>query len=122
MFFSGHFYAGDCYVFLCRYWVPVELNDGEDGEEDGELEEQEDEFQCVVYFWEVTKTFLSSMTVKTALRQNVPEDENIVNICSSGNMEIMPIMPIMPIKSLVLIVILIANCENDPSIYSIMLL
>ena len=38
-------------MFLCRYWVPVELKDGEGGEE--EVEEQEDEFQCVVYFWEV---------------------------------------------------------------------
>lgn len=52
-FVLGHFYSGDCYVFLCRYWVPVELKEGEEDEEDPELEEQEDEFQCVVYFWEV---------------------------------------------------------------------
>ena len=19
----GHFYSGDCYVFLCRYWIPA---------------------------------------------------------------------------------------------------
>eukprot|EP00795_Rhopilema_esculentum_P009062 gene9062-16710_t len=48
----GHFYTHDCYVFLCRYWVPVELKEGEEEEEEAEVEEQEDEFQCVVYFWE----------------------------------------------------------------------
>jgi len=48
----GHFYSGDCYVFLCRYWVPVELKDGEEDGGEEEVEEQEDEFQCVVYFWE----------------------------------------------------------------------
>ncbi|XP_060528403.1 protein flightless-1 [Cylas formicarius] len=41
----GHFYSKDCYVFLCRYWVPVD-----DGEED--LVEDADDFQCVVYFWQ----------------------------------------------------------------------
>ncbi|XP_068672970.1 protein flightless-1 homolog [Montipora foliosa] len=46
----GHFYTGDCYVFLCRYWVPVEQPEGEDEEE--ELIEQEEDFQCVVYFWQ----------------------------------------------------------------------
>ena len=52
MFSLGHFYSGDCYVFLCRYWVPVELKDGEEETEE-DIEEQEDEYQCVVYFWEV---------------------------------------------------------------------
>ena len=47
----GHFYSGDCYVFLCRYWVPPEENEDEEEEEEDE-EEKEDEFQCVVYFWE----------------------------------------------------------------------
>jgi len=46
----GHFYSGDCYVFLCRYWVPPEENDDDENEE--EEEEKEDDFQCVVYFWE----------------------------------------------------------------------
>lgn len=47
---SGHFYSGDCYVFLCRYWVPLE---GEEGEEHpAEQDQQEDDFQCVVYFWQ----------------------------------------------------------------------
>ena len=42
---------GDCYVFLCRYWVPVEQPEGDD--EDDEPVEQEEDFQCVVYFWQV---------------------------------------------------------------------
>uniref|UniRef100_A0A3B1JZJ3 Protein flightless-1 homolog n=1 Tax=Astyanax mexicanus TaxID=7994 RepID=A0A3B1JZJ3_ASTMX len=52
----GHFHTQDCYVFLCRYWVPVEY---EDDKEKGKAEEAEDEdkqpeedFQCVVYFWQ----------------------------------------------------------------------
>lgn len=48
----GRFYSGDCYVFLCRYWVPPEENEDENGEEEEEEEEKEDDFQCVVYFWE----------------------------------------------------------------------
>uniref|UniRef100_UPI00398F7FAA protein flightless-1 homolog n=1 Tax=Pristiophorus japonicus TaxID=55135 RepID=UPI00398F7FAA len=56
----GHFYTQDCYVFLCRYWVPVEYEDDqkdkdkEKMEEDGDEEEkqQEEDFQCVVYFWQ----------------------------------------------------------------------
>ena len=48
---SGHFHTGDCYVFLCRYWVPVEQPEGEAEEE--EVVEQEEDFQCVVYFWQV---------------------------------------------------------------------
>ena len=47
----GHFFTYDCYVFLCKYWVPPEENEDED--EDENDEEPEDEFQCVVYFWEV---------------------------------------------------------------------
>ncbi|XP_070580511.1 protein flightless-1 homolog isoform X2 [Ptychodera flava] len=48
----GHFYSGDCYVFLCRYWVPKDLD--EDSPEDAEAEEEDeqDEFQYVVYFWQ----------------------------------------------------------------------
>ena len=29
---AGHFYTEDCYVFLCRYWVPVDPED-EEGKE-----------------------------------------------------------------------------------------
>ena len=43
---AGHFYSADCYVFLCRYWVPAQLEDGEPDED------AEDDFQCVVYFWQ----------------------------------------------------------------------
>ena len=38
-------------MFLCRYYVPVEV-DEED--EENEVEDDEEDFQCVVYFWEVS--------------------------------------------------------------------
>ncbi|CAL8265181.1 protein flightless-1 homolog [Gadus morhua] len=63
----GHFNTQDCYVFLCRYWVAVEYEDddkekkegggggggggGGRGEDDEERQTEED-FQCVVYFWQ----------------------------------------------------------------------
>ena len=53
---SGHFHTGDCYVFLCRYWVPVEQPEGE--EDDDEPVEQEEDFQCVVYFWQVITDYV----------------------------------------------------------------
>ncbi|KAM9494572.1 protein flightless-1 homolog [Clarias gariepinus] len=53
----GHFHTQDCYVFLCRYWVPVEYEEDKDKEkgEEGEGEDDkqpEEDFQCVVYFWQ----------------------------------------------------------------------
>uniref|UniRef100_A0A674B2S3 Protein flightless-1 homolog n=1 Tax=Salmo trutta TaxID=8032 RepID=A0A674B2S3_SALTR len=57
----GHFHTQDCYVFLCRYWVPVEYDDedkekkerhGHHGGEEEEEERVEEDFQCVVYFWQ----------------------------------------------------------------------
>ncbi|OXB68769.1 hypothetical protein ASZ78_002184 [Callipepla squamata] len=60
----GHFHTHDCYVFLCRYWVPVEYEEEEEkkkkseGKEEEETEEEEEEkqpeedFQCIVYFWQ----------------------------------------------------------------------
>ena len=64
----GHFYSDECYVFLCRYCIPVDEEEeeeeehGEDGEEGGEngaraLRKQkppppEEEIQCIVYFWQ----------------------------------------------------------------------
>uniref|UniRef100_A0A673INB6 Protein flightless-1 homolog n=1 Tax=Sinocyclocheilus rhinocerous TaxID=307959 RepID=A0A673INB6_9TELE len=52
----GHFYTQDCYVFLCRYWVPVEYEDDQekDKEKEGDNEDKqpEEDFQCVVYFWQ----------------------------------------------------------------------
>lgn len=45
----GHFYSEDCYVFLCRYWIPAT-----EPEPDTKAEESDpqDDFQCVVYFWQ----------------------------------------------------------------------
>merc|ERR1719242_2409991 len=45
---KGVFHSGDSYVFLCRYWVPAE----QERDEDEEPEEEADDFQCVVYFWQ----------------------------------------------------------------------
>ncbi|XP_046549598.1 protein flightless-1 homolog isoform X1 [Haliotis rubra] len=45
----GVFYSDDSYVFLCRYWVPVELPEGE---EEDEEDVPEDEYKCIVYFWQ----------------------------------------------------------------------
>ncbi|KAF7288043.1 hypothetical protein GWI33_000097 [Rhynchophorus ferrugineus] len=42
----GHFYSKDCYVFLCRYWVPVDDTD------DNEPVDDIDDLQVVVYFWQ----------------------------------------------------------------------
>lgn len=41
IFFLGHFYSKDCYVFLCRYWLPLD-------EEDMPM----NDIQVVVYFWQ----------------------------------------------------------------------
>ncbi|CAK9822912.1 Protein flightless-1 [Anthophora retusa] len=43
----GHFYSGDCYVFLCRYWMPLDTMENEDGDE-----QFEEDYQCTVYFWQ----------------------------------------------------------------------
>ncbi|KAK0089106.1 hypothetical protein PV325_009137 [Microctonus aethiopoides] len=43
----GHFYTEDCYVFLCRYWMPLDLAENDEGDE-----QCEDDFQCIVYFWQ----------------------------------------------------------------------
>ncbi|XP_064640268.1 protein flightless-1 homolog isoform X2 [Lineus longissimus] len=48
----GHFYSEDCYVFLCRYWVPPELPEGEEDKEVDEDDLPEDDFKCTVYFWQ----------------------------------------------------------------------
>lgn len=42
----GHFRSEDCYVFLCRYWIPLESDESDDEEP------LEDDYQCVVYFWQ----------------------------------------------------------------------
>ncbi|KAK1877460.1 Protein flightless-1 like [Dissostichus eleginoides] len=43
----GHFHTQDCYVFLCRYWVAVDAVAAEEEEK-----QPEEDFQCVVYFWQ----------------------------------------------------------------------
>lgn len=72
----GQFYSGDCYVFLCRYWVPV---DDSDGAEEGAVDEA-DEFQCVVYFWQgreasnmgwLTFTFTLQKKFKALFKNNL---------------------------------------------------
>ncbi|KAK6187545.1 hypothetical protein SNE40_005543 [Patella caerulea] len=45
----GIFCSEDCYVFLCRYWVPLPE---EEEDEDQEEEPPEDEYRCIVYFWQ----------------------------------------------------------------------
>lgn len=50
----GHFYSMDCYVFSCRYWMPI------DDATDGALEQPQqhasndpsDDLQRIVYFWQ----------------------------------------------------------------------
>lgn len=46
----GHFYSDECYVFLCRYCIPVDDEDGEGANDDRAL--PEDDIQCSVYFWQ----------------------------------------------------------------------
>ncbi|XP_076366000.1 FLII actin remodeling protein isoform X2 [Tachypleus tridentatus] len=48
----GHFYSEDCYVFLCRYWVVLEPLEGEELTEEEEHELQDEDYKCVVYFWQ----------------------------------------------------------------------
>ena len=52
----GHFYDGDCYVFLCRYWVPKDTD--EDDSEQKEENDEEDAYESIyeVYFWQVGLT------------------------------------------------------------------
>jgi len=45
----GRFYTQDCYVFLCRYWIPSE---DEEPEEDDEDEDSNDDVHYVLYFWQ----------------------------------------------------------------------
>ncbi|CRL07521.1 CLUMA_CG020486, isoform A [Clunio marinus] len=48
----GIFHSSECYVFLCRYCIPVD-DPPENGEENGQDNQPiEDEITCVVYFWQ----------------------------------------------------------------------
>uniref|UniRef100_W8BIH1 Protein flightless-1 n=1 Tax=Ceratitis capitata TaxID=7213 RepID=W8BIH1_CERCA len=71
----GNFYTGECYVFLCRYCIPVE---DEDVDVD-EIKQSDDEIQCVVYFWQgrnagnmgwLTFTFTLQKNSKQCLEKN----------------------------------------------------
>jgi hypothetical protein len=44
----GVFYSADCYVFLCRYCIPID----DECEDENNAPPPEDEIQCVVYFWQ----------------------------------------------------------------------
>ncbi|OWR42979.1 protein flightless-1 [Danaus plexippus] len=46
----GVFYSCDCYVFLCRYVLPVEADD--DTPEADEVDSESDSVTWVVYFWQ----------------------------------------------------------------------
>jgi len=48
---AGIFHSEDCYVFMCRYWIPEEVAE-EDEEEEEEGEPPEEKIKCVVYFWQ----------------------------------------------------------------------
>ena len=52
-------------MFLCRYYVPVEQPEGDEEEE--EPIEQEEDFSCVVYFWQVGAYQTSYMRLCTKL-------------------------------------------------------
>nr|CAI5832976.1 unnamed protein product [Callosobruchus analis] len=46
----GTFYSQDCYVFLCRYWMPIP--DEVDEPTSGVADDDADDFQWVCYFWQ----------------------------------------------------------------------
>jgi len=48
----GHFYSEDCYVFLCKYLVPLEIDEDEDEEALKDEEEVLEDFQIISYFWQ----------------------------------------------------------------------
>lgn len=49
----GIFFSSECYVFLCRYCIPVEDPvEGEENAPEAAHPPPDDEIQCVVYFWQ----------------------------------------------------------------------
>ncbi|KAL4240866.1 hypothetical protein ACF0H5_001651 [Mactra antiquata] len=48
----GIFHSEDCYVFLCRYWLPVDIPEDEDEEQLDDEDAPEEQIKCVVYFWQ----------------------------------------------------------------------
>lgn len=68
----GHFYSKDCYVFLCRYWVPCDDTD--------QAVDDVDDIQVVVYFWQgreasnmgwLTFTFTLQKKFKAVFQDNL---------------------------------------------------
>ena len=47
----GHFYSEGCYVYLCKYWLPLD-DESLTSSQEGDDEESESDFQCTVYFWQ----------------------------------------------------------------------
>lgn len=48
----GIFFSSECYVFLCRYCIPVEEPEEGEAAPAENAPPPEDEIQCVVYFWQ----------------------------------------------------------------------
>jgi len=48
----GHFFSGECYVFLCRYWASEVLTEDNESDNRKDAEEPEEEYTYVVYFWQ----------------------------------------------------------------------
>lgn len=72
-------------MFLCRYYVPVEQPEGDEEEE--EPIEQEEDFSCVVYFWQVGTYQTSYMKLCTKLAflfgaDNPGEAQTFQNFCT----------------------------------------
>ena len=84
----GHFYSQDCYVVFCKYWLSSESDDENNnfsGNDDEANENYNNNFQCVVYFWQGREapnmgwlTFTFSLQVKfQALFEDKLEIERI---------------------------------------------
>lgn len=46
----GHFFTGECYFFLCRYWATNELDEGDEIDEEEEISDED--CYWIVYFWQ----------------------------------------------------------------------
>lgn len=89
-------------MFLCRYWVPRDLPEGEEGENgEGEAKQEEEEenaeedFQCTVYFWQgrdasnmgwLTFTFSLQKKFETLFGDKL-EVVRLCQVCSDRNGE-----------------------------------
>ncbi|UXI14718.1 leucine-rich repeat protein [Sarcoptes scabiei] len=73
----GHFFSGECYFFLCRYWIPTEYDSNEEIDEEEEITDEDS--QWIVYFWQgrdasnmgwLTFTFTIERKFKSWFRSN----------------------------------------------------